>query len=717
MREFTQSPLLSKKGVDGEITFYGRTGQELVPITDINGNALENPQPITDGLLFRQVFLPDVDVRWEISKGDRVIRTGYSLKPTVSFNIETLTCVGSIAELSAREANDGDLVVTTGYYEKGDRDLIPYVFSTSSSAEEDGGSVIAGEGGKWIIADITSDCVDSMIFGVRGSATMSDAYDAEWNANIAPLASYAQSIGKQVSFNTSKGKYIYLANGAYNVGGNAILFSNGNVTVTIGENVEIVDSASMHGTFHIKGSYLKTSQLELENSTYSIDCEKLSVDSSMSLDVKNMVVSVETSLIHPCTFTNCTVNSNGAISCNVGSPMQFFDCHVSASMFDNSFNIAYLSCTRCMLNEGEWLNGYHWYRLNNGRDIIDMYGKTCSTTITDVGNKTFKNGTFTNVSGTNITFEKCSVANVSATTVTLRNTTCTTTNAQNIVAYDSDVGFTKTNSVNLYARDSNLRCGSTVDFSTVDMVDCTMPYTSAIHITSGKVVNVPVDVHSYCPNMAAISNLYLEGVKNVNIYYISKTSTNYTDISLTNVHIHNVVNINMDVAKFYGTHSDIAIDGITDIVGVKRVGMVLPLKYTWTGEEDYPFIAMEVDEGHGHATIKNFRLEHLNPIHYAGIGENYDVNVLDLRLRLSGGSINGEVLDICKSGCTLTTKGNFTISVKEEQIDPALFQESVIVNKDSLNIMSNINYLNYRTQLLYSPANAQLWMNVSVNKA
>lgn len=462
MREFDNSQSwldLDGQPLVGRLTFYKLHTTEKANIYNVEGNVIANPVFTNQiGQTQYQVFLDnDIDytVVYEkyIGQADmsddeeqenwlfQYSNDCTSIKINLEVESDAIQSVNCIADLrnlnpdTVSTRNGNKYIELLGYNDPCDKPLVYYKWNASSTAADNGGSIIKVANistGRWELINLfDNQGVDVRHFGVFGAASRSSASDNMSNM-IYTASQYASTIGKALYFPAIPGYGLswYKMNNLTIT--NAIfepttrVFGNAGTTNTIyvvGENSNlVVYSGDIYlSTFHIKGEIVRTSYAPTSLNVISQKFEptyKLIIDSTPNISGQYSFTDLIVDVLAPAewiTFDNCVINSIE----NIGGACSFSGkTRLTQSMFQPSLNLLSIDILDddVIIDIDDFPSTNDWMRLKRQQNPTEMDFKGRTVSISDyfmdwANTKviTYKNAKFNQyrMAGKIVTFENC----------------------------------------------------------------------------------------------------------------------------------------------------------------------------------------------------------------------------------------------------------------------------------------------------------------------
>ena len=164
--------------------------------------------------------------------------TGIDMEGVLSHNgVILANQVTSIAALKLiANADDNDIVTVSGYYTPGDGGGGQFYWDASSTATDNGGTVIkvtALSTGRWL--RVFDDRISVRWFGAKGDGTTDDALaiDAAWAYSVSTANHFFGKLTDELTYMTVNGPVLYFPNGDYLYSGTGLLTSAGQLSVTL----------------------------------------------------------------------------------------------------------------------------------------------------------------------------------------------------------------------------------------------------------------------------------------------------------------------------------------------------------------------------------------------------------------------------------------------------------------------------------------------------
>lgn len=376
----------------GCIQFNVKDGDTVAPIYDSENTPLDNPQ-LTDiyGRTQHQVFVDqdvvayyykfigegnwtseeDIDTsdvtKWSLqytsdNTADTVIKVETDNVPSVS----SMTSLRAVDPDDVPEVDGMKIVTLLGYTTAGDKEPVDYIWDPTSTAYDDGGSVIQSNGqltGRWIMVQPTEHC-DSRHFGIFPSSSYNMA---DQTYNIIKFIDYCNAKGIRPFFNGSDDyswfRYtdlnksvpqidvspdtMFYDEGSNSIGGNwngNPYFYNGNTTV-------------------ISCDEARTSW----NAEAYTSVKNITIDQPTSQNAWQDCVVVLEIPVTGNTFNDCVISETGNL---YGEDNQFVNCRLTGKMFDSDAGIMG-RVTNCQID------------IDDFKDRMDLYVQARMTSDTN----------------------------------------------------------------------------------------------------------------------------------------------------------------------------------------------------------------------------------------------------------------------------------------------------------------------------------------------
>lgn len=360
------------KPLAGRVSFCKLHTTIQEEIFDNQGYPMDNPVlTTTNGQLFAQVFLKDhtdYTVRFEkyVGEGDMsedqdnwlfqyscdAIWDTYGLTiETGTFQLcSTVAALRNLVPEHVATFGTRKIVQLGGYYEVGDKPVVLYVWNSSSTESDNGGSVIkvAGrETGRWeLVNTFGVNGIDVRHFGVFGAQSAEDT-TTTMSLNLGLANDYAASLGLPLYFPAIDGLTWYRVDnlnisGASFAKDTRIVGSTGTSSIiTVSDpntNLYVYESGTYGARFTIRGNEVHTSWSSDAIHVTFAPTNRLVIDSEFSSIYRTwtgIIVDVLV-LADSCYFIDCIINSNRKL----GDGTKLRTCKVTESMFDNSTDFA-----------------------------------------------------------------------------------------------------------------------------------------------------------------------------------------------------------------------------------------------------------------------------------------------------------------------------------------------------------------------------------------
>lgn len=388
----------------GKIAFFVKDGSSLVAVFDSEGTALPNPI-FTDesGRTSEQVFIssPEVLIRYYKYIGDTDMTTDaeenfvlqytsdWSNKINIHVESNGLTAINNIASLrsldveSVPQINGIHIISLLGYNVPGDKEMINYYWDSTSTLDDNGGSVIATSDltGRWIMIPPSLVC-DSRHFGIFPNAAYNNI-DSQ-SVQSYRLVTYCNTTGLSPLFQgTDERKYFYIENVTLNsinpiyvtystrfkCGANVIIRGDilgSKTTLFISSDVAnpvTVYCTEGYSAFGADGVIIVASHIMHLNSN-PIAYKTFS----------NLRVYIESEDVVGCTFDSCEIISNKIKLANT-----FVKCQLIEANFTQDALIANMVVTNCSIPLSSWPTINKWLLLRNqiaDGNYGDLQGRT-----------------------------------------------------------------------------------------------------------------------------------------------------------------------------------------------------------------------------------------------------------------------------------------------------------------------------------------------------
>lgn len=419
----------------GKIAFYVKDGSSLVAVYDSEGTALPNPI-FTDesGRTSEQVFLssPEVLIRYFKYIGDTDMTTdaeeNFVLQYTtdwsnkININVESngLIAVNNIASLrsldvaSVPQLNGITIISLLGYNVPGDKEMINYYWDSTSTLDDNGGSVIATSDltGRWIMIPPSLVC-DSRHFGIFPNAAYNNI-DSQ-SVQAYRLVTYCNTTGLSPLFQgTDERKYFYIEN----VTLNSInpIYVTYSTRFKCGANVIIRgDILGSKTTLFISSDVANPVKVYCTEgySAYGADGVIIEASHIMHLNsnpiayksFSDLRVYIESEDVVGCTFNNCEIISNKIKLANT-----FVKCHLIEANFTQDALIADMVISDCTIPLSSWPTINKWLLLRNqiaDGNYGDLQGRTLnsSSVITGHNYLSISNAVLDNVNLSSVVVE------------------------------------------------------------------------------------------------------------------------------------------------------------------------------------------------------------------------------------------------------------------------------------------------------------------------
>lgn len=376
----------------GCIQFMVKDGNTVAPIYDSEGTALANPQ-VTDtfGRTKYQVFIDtdviayfykyvgegvwsgqeDIDTS-DVSKWSLQYTSENTLAILANITSDTVVSIGTMEALRGVDVDgiplvDGKKVITLlGYFNSGDKEPINYYWDAESTAQDNGGSVIASNDhitGRWIMVQPTEH-VDSRHFGAFPSNSMNME---DQTYQIGNLFAYCSVNSLRPFFNGST-DYRWFKFTNLNVIADEIDISDGTRFMDLGNNT-------------IRGNWNGDPFFNLSNTTVVAENVKSSWMAKAYTGYKNVIldrISVQKNWqdanidvrYSPCygyNFNHCVISENGNIGSDNtnGVNNTFINCKLNERMFitDGDYTVSLVGLTSgCQFDMDDFRNNMWLYK-------------------------------------------------------------------------------------------------------------------------------------------------------------------------------------------------------------------------------------------------------------------------------------------------------------------------------------------------------------------
>ena len=432
--------------LDGRLDFFEPGTSTPKNVFDVSGNSLGSSIETTaSGFAGSHQIFIDGNTDCKVYRGDdfqytmRLIDTTNDSAVYPSTSLE----VGSVADLRELEIpEDGAVVSMTGREVPGDMTTQVYIYSESSTATDDGASVIkptdASTSGRWLL--IPGWLIDCRLFGIVPDTDVNLVEPSSLTA----LFAYCDSVGRDAWFpalKTSGNTYYALTAGSYTLHTKMVVdrgvhfrnsASTNSVTLVVDGGIDTAGMKFDYGSFSVTAPEFRTSWIGTADVTPA-PSERLVVDESHPISASNVRVDVLVDLTAVAEFNNSEINCEYRLPVNYG--VGFTDCKVSDRFFKNpaSINMNLVSLSGCIFDINDFLRTSNWaaFNIKQGNNVLDFGGRSVqsldfSASAVEVSNvhvssvtlqNTVQNSIFRscvigsfNWGGGNAAFESCSIS-------------------------------------------------------------------------------------------------------------------------------------------------------------------------------------------------------------------------------------------------------------------------------------------------------------------
>lgn len=302
--------------------------------------------------------------------------------------------VGSIDDLRGLEVpDDGATVTSTGYNAPGDMTPQLYVFSASSTAEDDGGGVVkpdsveASAAGRWLL--VPQRYIDCRAFGIMPVDNVEGSPDSY---SPVELFTFAASVGRDVWFpaiQTLAYSYYVLVSGTYACGtcihvDKGVRFRNTSSSNTVGLSSAGIDSPGFkfeYGTFNVSCPVFRTSWIGTTGTVNYTPSERLIVDSDVPVTASGCSVEFVATVNNQVVLNTCDIVCRYKLSTSYVH--SFTRCRVTDRYFTNPSNVDVdkVLLSECVLDIDEFASSDNWaeFAMKQGESFLDFHGRSVGT--------------------------------------------------------------------------------------------------------------------------------------------------------------------------------------------------------------------------------------------------------------------------------------------------------------------------------------------------
>lgn len=431
--------------LDGRLDFFEPGTSTPKNVFDVSGNSLGSSIETTaSGFAGSHQIFIDGNTDCKVYRGDdfqytmRLIDTTNDSAVYPSTSLE----VGSVADLRELEIpEDGAVVSMTGREVPGDMTTQVYIYSESSTATDDGASVIkptdASTSGRWLL--IPGRLIDCRLFGIVPDTDVNLVEPSSLTA----LFAYCDSVGRDAWFpaqKTAGNTYYAITAGTYTLHTKMVVdrgvhFRNSantnSVTLVLG-GIESVGFKFDYGALSVTVPEFRTSWIGTADVTPT-PSERLIVDESHPISASGIRVDILVAQTYTAEFEGCDIHCEYKLPVNYG--VSFTNCKVSDRFFANpaALNMSLISLSGCIFDIADFLRTDNWaaFNIKQGNNVLDFGGRsvssldfstaTVSVTNAHIGSlilqNTVQNSVFRDCivesftwGGGNAAFESCTVA-------------------------------------------------------------------------------------------------------------------------------------------------------------------------------------------------------------------------------------------------------------------------------------------------------------------